>query len=61
MAEWRCNDENALFESAYLADDWDNDSFRAGAGEIRGIQIITSATNPSSEASGPRLPWSFSS
>jgi hypothetical protein len=61
MAEWRCNHENALFESAYLAEDWDNGSFHAGAGEIREIQIITSATSPSSEASGPRIPWSISS
>jgi hypothetical protein len=63
MAEWRCNHENAFadwFESAYLAEDWDNGSFH----EIRGIQIITSATGPSSEASrdssGPRLLSSIS-
>jgi hypothetical protein len=30
---------------------WDNGSFHAGAGEIRGIQIITSATSPSYEPS----------
>jgi hypothetical protein len=28
------------FESAYLAEDWDNGSFHAGAGEICGTQII---------------------
>jgi len=40
MAEWRCNHENAFadwFESVYLAEDWDNGSFHAGAGEIPGI------------------------
>jgi hypothetical protein len=39
-AEWRWHGENAFadwFQSVYLADDWDNGSFHAGAGGYPGI------------------------
>jgi hypothetical protein len=40
LAEWRCHGENAFadwFQSVYLADDWGNGSFHAGAGGDPGI------------------------